>query len=131
MPASHLQPMTEVAKPVIWVAAIMAQRRLRAVMMTRVPHILKASAKVSSISTPLISIRGHSLQPPIQGTVTALGQIVLDLHRVVLEFQAVILLKVILDGGLDLVVVAGHHIQAAARLIAHDAAILRHQLARP
>ncbi len=54
IPASHLQPITEVAKPVIFVAASSAHLRFLPVMITRVPHILKPSAKVSSISTPLM-----------------------------------------------------------------------------
>jgi hypothetical protein len=44
----------DVAKPVVTRAAVMAQRSLRAVTISRLPHILKASAKVSSISTVLI-----------------------------------------------------------------------------
>jgi len=54
IPASHLQPMTDVAKPVIDCAAAMAHSFVSAVMMTRLPYILKASAKVSTIVVDLI-----------------------------------------------------------------------------
>ena len=50
MPASHLQPMTEVAKPVKALAEAIAHFSLCAVMMTLAAHILKASAKVSTTS---------------------------------------------------------------------------------
>ncbi len=52
MPASHLQPITEVAKPVIERAASSAHAGVAAVMTTRAPHIGNASAKVSTISAP-------------------------------------------------------------------------------
>ena len=48
--------MTEVAKPVIVAAARRAQAAFTAVIRIRVAVILNASAKVSSISTPLIII---------------------------------------------------------------------------
>ncbi len=44
IPASHLQPMTEVAKPVIERAAAIAHCFVSPVIMTRAPHILNASA---------------------------------------------------------------------------------------
>ncbi len=50
MPASHLQPMTDVANPVIDWAAAMAHSAVSAVITTRAPHMAKASAKVSAIS---------------------------------------------------------------------------------
>ena len=53
MPASHPQPMTEVPKPVMVTAAWRAQRALSAVITTAVARMVKASAKVSSIRTPL------------------------------------------------------------------------------
>ena len=54
IPASQPQPMTEVAKPVILEAASMAHLLVAALIIRRLPYILKASAKVSSISTPFI-----------------------------------------------------------------------------
>ena len=53
MPASHLQPITDVAKPVSERAASCAQAGLSAVMTIRAPHIGNASAKVSTTSVPL------------------------------------------------------------------------------
>jgi hypothetical protein len=53
MPASQPQAMTEVAKPVALTAACRAQVGLCAVMSSRVAFIGKASAKVSSMTTPL------------------------------------------------------------------------------
>jgi hypothetical protein len=47
---SHLQPIIEVAKPVIDRAAFLAHWGVSAVIITRDAHILKASAKVSTIS---------------------------------------------------------------------------------
>ena len=52
MLASHLQPITEVAKPVIERPASSAQAGVAAVITTRAPHIGNASAKVSTISAP-------------------------------------------------------------------------------
>src|SRR6476469_6089375 len=52
MPASTLQPMTEVANPVSLRAASRAHRSLRAVTMIRATRMVNASAKVSSMSTP-------------------------------------------------------------------------------
>ncbi len=43
------QPMTDVAKPVIVTAACLAQRRFGPVMMSAVPCMAKASAKLSSM----------------------------------------------------------------------------------
>ena len=54
MPASAPQAITEVAKPVMVRAAISAHFSVGAVMMMRVPTMGKASANVSTISTPLI-----------------------------------------------------------------------------
>ena len=54
IPASTLQPMTEVANPVSFSAASRAHRAFRAVMMTRATRIVNASAKVSSMKTPRI-----------------------------------------------------------------------------
>ena len=54
MPASTPQAITEVAKPVMVWAAISAHFCVGAVMMMRVPTMGKASANVSTISTPLI-----------------------------------------------------------------------------
>jgi hypothetical protein len=51
--ASTSQAMTLVALPVITIAAIRAHFAVTAVMMTRVPVMGNASAKVSTISTPL------------------------------------------------------------------------------
>ena len=56
IPASTLQPMTEVAKPVSLSAASRAQRGLRAVIRTRATRIVNASAKVSSMKTPRMFI---------------------------------------------------------------------------
>ena len=52
MPASHLQPITEVAKPVIERPPRSAHAGVAAVITTRAPHIGNASAKVSTISAP-------------------------------------------------------------------------------
>ena len=54
MPASAPQAITEVAKPVMVRAAISAHSSDGAVMMIRVPTMGKASAKVSTMVTPLI-----------------------------------------------------------------------------
>ena len=53
MPASQPQAITEVAKPVMASAAVRAQRGSSAVISSRVARIGNASAKVSSIVTPL------------------------------------------------------------------------------
>ena len=52
MLASHLQPITDVAKPVIERPASSAHAGVAAVITTRAPHIGNASAKVSTISAP-------------------------------------------------------------------------------
>ena len=51
--ASQPHPITEVAKPVIVSAACAAQRAVGAVMTIAVARISKASANVSSMTTPL------------------------------------------------------------------------------
>jgi len=56
IPASTLQPITDVAKPVIESAAVLAHAGDCAVMTTRAPRMPKASAKVSTILTPLRSM---------------------------------------------------------------------------
>ena len=53
MPASAPQAITDVAKPVIVRAAIRAHSSEGAVMTIRVPTMGKASAKVSTMATPL------------------------------------------------------------------------------
>ena len=53
MPASAPQAITEVANPVMVRAEIRAHSRVGAVMMIRVPTMGKASAKVSTMVTPL------------------------------------------------------------------------------
>ena len=53
MAASQPQPITEVAKPVIVVAACAAQRAVGAVMTIAVARMSNASANVSSMATPL------------------------------------------------------------------------------
>ena len=60
MPASTLQPMTEVANPVMARAAVSAQAGERAVITTRAARMSKASAKVSTIRTPRRSISASS-----------------------------------------------------------------------
>ena len=55
MAASHLQAMTDVAKPVSFSAAARAHFIVRAVITTRAARMPKASAKVSSMKTPRIS----------------------------------------------------------------------------
>ena len=62
IPASAPQPITEVANPVIVVAACSAQRRLGAVIRIAVPRIGKASAKLSSMRTPFLFI--GRMRPP-------------------------------------------------------------------
>ena len=52
MLASHLQPITDVAKPVIERPASSAHAGVAAVITTRAPHIGNASANVSTISAP-------------------------------------------------------------------------------
>src|SRR5688572_28187274 len=52
IPASTLRPMTEVAKPVIAVAAVRAHASDAAVMITRDARMSNASANVSAMSTP-------------------------------------------------------------------------------
>jgi hypothetical protein len=47
--ASHLQAITDVAKPVSFSAASLAHRSVRAVMISRAARIPNASAKVSSM----------------------------------------------------------------------------------
>ena len=56
IPASHLQPMTDVANPVIDCAAAIAHSFVSAVMIIRLPYILNASANVSTISVDFIFI---------------------------------------------------------------------------
>src|SRR5512145_2759785 len=56
IPASQGQPIFELANPVASQAALFAHSGVAAVMMTREIHVGKASAKVSRISVPLISI---------------------------------------------------------------------------
>ena len=56
MPASHLQPMIEVAKPVTDWAAARAQSAVSAVITSRAAHIANASAKVSATSVLWMSI---------------------------------------------------------------------------
>src|SRR5690348_1478093 len=56
IPASHLHPITDVAKPVRLSAASRAQRGVPPVMTSRATRIVKASANVSSMSTPRTSI---------------------------------------------------------------------------
>lgn len=65
MPASAPQPITEVAKPVITVAAIIAHFGVSLVTMIAVPATSKASAKVSSTLMPLRmrSLIGFVLSP--------------------------------------------------------------------
>ena len=53
--ASALQAITLVAKPVAWIPAVSAHSADTAVTITRVPTIVKASANVSAIATPLCS----------------------------------------------------------------------------
>ncbi len=50
IPASHLQPITDVAKPVTERAHSSAQPGVAAVITMRAPHIGNASAKVSTTS---------------------------------------------------------------------------------
>ena len=52
MPASTLQPMTDVAKPVIDSPAVRAQAGDCAVITTRAARMPNASANVSTILTP-------------------------------------------------------------------------------
>ena len=52
MPASTLQPITDVAKPVMDWAAVRAQVEEPAVINTRAARMSKASANVSTILTP-------------------------------------------------------------------------------
>ena len=52
MPASTLQPITDVAKPVMDWAAVRAQAGELAVINTRAARMSKASANVSTILTP-------------------------------------------------------------------------------
>ena len=53
--------MTDVPKPVAVTAAILAHFNVSAVMMIPVPLMPKASAKVSSTKTPLMSLPGMVL----------------------------------------------------------------------
>src|SRR6266705_3065873 len=54
IPASHLQPITDVANPVSLVAASRAHFAVRPVITRRATRIVNASANVSAIVTPLI-----------------------------------------------------------------------------
>jgi hypothetical protein len=63
MPASTLQPMTEVAYPVIARAAVIPHAGERAVITTRAACMSKASANVSPIRTPRRSIVSASTDP--------------------------------------------------------------------
>jgi hypothetical protein len=65
MPASTLQPMTEVAKPVMDWAAVRAQTAERAVINTRAARMLNASANVSTILTPRRTIVPSPLPSPL------------------------------------------------------------------
>ena len=89
MPASQPQPMTDVAKPVADCAAWRAHSMLCAVTTMRVHFIGKASAKVSSIVTPLRITTsapfeaGRRQQPP---AIAAAAQLVVA-DRDVIEVQ--------------------------------------------
>ena len=74
MPASHLQAMTDVAKPVSFSAASRAHLCVRAVMTSRAARMPNASANVSWMKTPRISTSARD------GTRRA-GQT----HRIVIE----------------------------------------------
>ena len=106
MAASHLQPITEVAKPVIERPASSAHSGVAAVMTTREPHIGNASANVSTISAPCSFIP----RPPSCG----LEQPRLA-HRIARELHAVAVLEQLLQRGLDALVVLGADPQQAAR----------------
>ena len=66
MPASAPQAITEVANPVMVRAEIRAHSRVGAVMTIRVPTMGKASAKVSTMATPLrfsLDMTGRAASP--------------------------------------------------------------------
>src|SRR5437867_4374165 len=74
IPASHLQPITDVANPVILSAAARAQRGDFAVITTRATRIGNASAKVSSIVTPRRRIsRTSGIAAPLHSEPRAAG----------------------------------------------------------
>ena len=64
IPASQPQAMTEVAKPVRLRAAVSAHSGVSAVMIRRVARMPKASAKVSSMATP---VDDHASAGPVAG----------------------------------------------------------------
>jgi hypothetical protein len=67
MPASTLQPITDVAKPVIACAPVFAHAREWAVINTRAARISNASAKVSLIRTPRRSMLTPGSAVPVIG----------------------------------------------------------------
>src|SRR6266498_2047855 len=112
IPASHLQPITDVAKPVIVVPAWRAQRAFLPVMTTRAARIVNASANVSAIVTPSICT-SHT---PRAG--------------IVLERDAGVLVEVALEIPQDRDVVLGVRGQTAARRCPAEVPFLDHQRAR-
>src|SRR6266540_3596558 len=113
IPASHLQPITDVAKPVIVVPAWRAQRAFLPVMTTRAARIVNASANVSAIVTPSICT-SHT---PRAG--------------IVLERDAGVLVEVALEIPQDRDVVLGVRGQTAARRCPAEVPFLDHQRIRP
>src|SRR2546428_2978325 len=137
MPASHLHPITEVAKPVIARAAAIPHFSFSAVISTRVPHIANASANVSSTATPLSSMllarsarfgsgrdRGGLLPG---GHLLVLAEVgVVD--RVVFETDRIVILE---EGPNDLGdgrIVLRRDVQHAALVVGADLVVLDDQL---
>src|SRR3954453_5279773 len=116
IPASHLQPMTEVAKPVILSAASRTQRGLRAVITTRATRMVNASAKVSSMATPRMStsalLQRGVAQPP---------------HREVVEGDRAVLVVEAAQVRHHGIVVARRETEAPARRRAAELPLLDHQ----
>src|SRR5215470_11932236 len=135
MPASHLHPITDVAKPVIERAAASAHFSFSAVMSTRAPHIANASANVSTITTSSISIshrggkRGpRSSCPPLARRGGSLGrgrdQLVLPEigvgDSVVVEADGVVVLEERPDQLLDSRIVIGGDVQHSPLVVLDD-----------
>src|SRR4051812_47951404 len=123
MPASHLQPITEVAKPVIERRASSAQAGVAAVITTRAPHIGNASAKVSTISAPCRFNTRSSVVGCSGDGARGLEQPRLA-HRVVRELHAVAILEQLLQPGLDARVILGADSEQAARASVAQLAVL-------
>ena len=124
MPASAPQPMTEVAKPVMVVAACIAQRRLGAVIRIAVPRIGKASAKTIVDADAVSDHRAHATS---WNGVGVRKQMLLHREHIAgaAEMMVVIAGKAAVDG----LVIAGIDLQRLAPAIMGDAPVAHDEIA--